>query len=1098
MKNLSPPHIMKSSTIRKVTNLMLAMIGLTAGAYGQIDDYYEPDPEYVSMWREWMSVLQREPSQVSGPRLYIKTEREILQTSANQAAFQNGRYSFILADGSVPDVDGDLDGFTDVLEDKQRLADRDDPSLFPPLNLLDSFDILLANGSPIGISELVLSINSQASAVKPLSGSNVRLIMAPPSRLVRPNPFRDFSGLFYYYWVVPGQPVGAYYEYPLSLYAAQKEFPNPSQCNELEETIVPGEHRVEFPTIANQPLGRGNLSVAHRLVPNGSLTIGTLKKPTWLIRSLKTIEKPNTPPVAQSWVNGRLKFDPYLPMQVQWDNLVSSGLAASSDFIEFWLEDDIGQISYSFRMYAYQSSLAIDLSNTMNYTYGTIRELSQARLLPFSENAHLVMKYSRYANGASSADISTVTVRTPVELYVSYASWRNQFFSLDNLSDSVAGPSADPDRDGRTNLQEYQAGTDPLTPTVVVSNPNASNITTTTATLGASVTVDPLSPSGAVTVLERGMIYSESSANPFPVIDGPSVMRVAASSPMTGDFTIGVTGLASSTQYSYRGYVITNLGVSYTSPVTTFTTLTQAPLSLPTIVSPTSSVMSATSAMLGANITSNGGSDIINYGVVYSITSVNDNPFRGGTGVLESNIAANALGVFSISVSSLSPSTTYSFRAYAINSVGTSHTSTIGTFTTPGGPTIISPTATNVTVSSATLGGNVTSDGGLAILQRGVVFSLTSASNNPFIGGPGVRAFVASTNGTGVFTVNVTGLEPGRSYSFKAYAINGAGTFYSTVSTFITSGVAPTLTGAAISNITATTATIGSTLTSEGSSAVIEMGFVYSPSSVNGNPLVGGTGVVKVTTANTTGVFTSNIAGLVANTAYTFKAFATNAIGTAYSAPYAFFTTLPPLTVTTPTVSDITSTTANLGGTVVSDSGTTALGRGVVYSLSPGPVLSGPGVITVPASGTMGPFTVNVSGLTGDTEYFFRAYAFNSSGPSYSDELSFRTLAAQLLGNATIEWQPVQQPAAASLEGPSFAAPSPTSTAPRFVYEKDPSELGKFIAYLIETTTNMSEWQPIDQTRWNVNDTEDTIEAVWTSSETPPSGLFFRVKGLTE
>lgn len=101
-------------------------------------------------------------------------------------------------------------------------------------------------------------------------------------------------------------------------------------------------------------------------------------------------------------------------------------------------------------------------------------------------------------------------------------------------------------------------------------------------------------------------------------------------------------------------------------------------------------------------------------------------------------------------------------------------------------PTITSPTQTAITSTSATLGGNVTGDGGTAITERGVVYSITTVNNNPLISGSGVTK-LTSPGTTGVFTVSATALTTGTGYSFNAYAINSAGTTYTTpVATFTT------------------------------------------------------------------------------------------------------------------------------------------------------------------------------------------------------------------------------------------------------------------------------------------------------------------------
>lgn len=107
--------------------------------------------------------------------------------------------------------------------------------------------------------------------------------------------------------------------------------------------------------------------------------------------------------------------------------------------------------------------------------------------------------------------------------------------------------------------------------------------------------------------------------------------------------------------------------------------------------------------------------------------------------------------------------------------------------------TIVTPTVVDVTSATATLGGDVTSDGGAAITERGVVFAKTSDNVNPQLGGVGVTQ-VVGVGTTGAFSVNAAGLSAGTSYTFEAYATNGVGTSYSPIGTF-TTNVAPSLSG---------------------------------------------------------------------------------------------------------------------------------------------------------------------------------------------------------------------------------------------------------------------------------------------------------------
>ena len=93
--------------------------------------------------------------------------------------------------------------------------------------------------------------------------------------------------------------------------------------------------------------------------------------------------------------------------------------------------------------------------------------------------------------------------------------------------------------------------------------------------------------------------------------------------------------------------------------------------------------------------------------------------------------------------------------------------------------TVTTADATFVTANSATLGGEVTDDGGAVVSERGVVYGLTE---NPTTSG----TKLTSGTGTGAFTVNAEGLAPDTAYHHRAYAISTAGTSYGTDKTFTT------------------------------------------------------------------------------------------------------------------------------------------------------------------------------------------------------------------------------------------------------------------------------------------------------------------------
>jgi hypothetical protein len=206
-----------------------------------------------------------------------------------------------------------------------------------------------------------------------------------------------------------------------------------------------------------------------------------------------------------------------------------------------------------------------------------------------------------------------------------------------------------------------------------------------------------------------------------------------------------------------------------------------------------------------------------------------------------------------------------------------------------GTPVIENSAASSITATSATLGGNVTADGGATITERGVVYSATATNADPVIGGTGVTK-VPAAGTTGVFTASATGLTRATGYSYKAYAINNQGTTYSSVATFTTSALPPSVTSPTSSAVTATGATLGGNVTNDGGATITERGVVYSASTANADPIIGGTGVTKVTTTGTTGAFTIPLTSLSGEVNYRFKAYATNSKGTSYSSVASFLT----------------------------------------------------------------------------------------------------------------------------------------------------------------------------------------------------------------
>jgi len=95
-------------------------------------------------------------------------------------------------------------------------------------------------------------------------------------------------------------------------------------------------------------------------------------------------------------------------------------------------------------------------------------------------------------------------------------------------------------------------------------------------------------------------------------------------------------------------------------------------------------------------------------------------------------------------------------------------------------------------------------------------------------------------------------------------------------------------------------------------------------------------------------------------------------------------------TLSTTAATSITDISAVFGGNITNNGGATITARGVVWSTSQTPTLSNNLGSTVDGSGT-GSFTSNLISLTANTTYYVRAYATNSAGTAYGNEVSFTT-----------------------------------------------------------------------------------------------------------
>jgi len=108
--------------------------------------------------------------------------------------------------------------------------------------------------------------------------------------------------------------------------------------------------------------------------------------------------------------------------------------------------------------------------------------------------------------------------------------------------------------------------------------------------------------------------------------------------------------------------------------------------------------------------------------------------------------------------------------------------------------------------------------------------------------------------------------------------------------------------------------------------------------------------------------------------------------------------TVPSLS--TSTITGITYSTATSGGNISSDGNAAVTARGVCWNTVTGPTTSDSH--TSDGTGT-GNFISSLTGLTASTPYFVRAYATNTAGTAYGNEVTFTTSAAQAANEVLIQ-----------------------------------------------------------------------------------------------
>lgn len=331
---------------------------------------------------------------------------------------------------------------------------------------------------------------------------------------------------------------------------------------------------------------------------------------------------------------------------------------------------------------------------------------------------------------------------------------------------------------------------------------------------------------------------------------------------------------------------------------------------------------------------------------------------------------------------SLTNDTTYYYRAWSLASDNSTYSTTYAQDyarpTSAGEPSVVTVSASSITVDGATLNGDLVDLGGYANATVYFQYGKTEGYGNFTV--PQVMS--APT----IFEADLIELDSDTLYNFRAVAETDGGTAYGVNKTFTTGDVgAPTMTTNAATGVQITAAQLNGTVTSDGGAPPVTVWFQYGLTlqyELGETPTAAGMA--------TGGTFYYGLGGLTSNTEYHYRAVGQNSHGVAYGADQTFTTS----SASSPTV--VTNDATSIGAAQATLQGTLSSAGGMTCELSFEYGLDetlGTTITATPNTGSSGTsFSAIITGLETDTLYYYRAKAVNNGGTGEGDIKSFTTV----------------------------------------------------------------------------------------------------------
>ena len=362
-------------------------------------------------------------------------------------------------------------------------------------------------------------------------------------------------------------------------------------------------------------------------------------------------------------------------------------------------------------------------------------------------------------------------------------------------------------------------------------------------------------------VTEMGFVYSNNVENLD--LNNGSKYTVSIT---TGSYSKSISVFPSNTYY-YKAYITKTTGTLYSDTYQIISTPSYPSVSSPPIYSVTESSFKIDVSVASTPYT------ITNVSVVYNTSSL----FNVGQTIVSGGFTSNG----TITVSGLSPNTTYYTAIRLSNNCGVGMNYSINRQVTTSEEIVIPPsittyTANSITENSATVGVYVSNEGSESVTSKG---SCWSTSPTPTLS----DSYNTYSGGLGTVITSLTGLVQNTTYYVRGYAITSDGATYGNQISFTTTS-SSSLASVVINSISVDdecSNTVNCQVADDGGENVTIRGICWSTSI---NPTVSNP---HTPSGGGVGIYSIPVSCLL-NGTYYIRAYAINSNGTSYSANTTF------------------------------------------------------------------------------------------------------------------------------------------------------------------------------------------------------------------